>query len=63
MVTSNRIGAIITASKKDLNLMAVMSRLDKYRVLIIDDIGYIKKMTQKIRFYLSLLLIVMKVAA
>ncbi len=43
--------------------MAVMSRLDKYRVLIIDDIGYIKKMTQKIRFYLSLLLIVMKVAA
>ena len=30
-------------AKRDLDLMTVMSRLDKYRVLIIDDIGYVKK--------------------
>uniref|UniRef100_UPI003AF7B2FD ATP-binding protein n=1 Tax=Thiolapillus sp. TaxID=2017437 RepID=UPI003AF7B2FD len=26
-----------------LDLMTIMTRLDKYRVLIIDDIGYVKK--------------------
>ena len=30
-------------AKRDLDLMDVMSKLDKYRVLIIDDIGYVKK--------------------
>ncbi len=30
-------------AKQELNLMKFMSRLDKYRVLIIDDIGYVKK--------------------
>lgn len=30
-------------AKKTLELMAFMTRLDKYRVLIIDDIGYVKK--------------------
>lgn len=30
-------------AKKDLALMTCMTRLDKYRVLIIDDIGYVKK--------------------
>lgn len=30
-------------AKKDLDLMGMMSKLDKYRVLIIDDIGYVKK--------------------
>lgn len=30
-------------AKKDLDLMTAMTRLDKYRVLIIDDIGYVKK--------------------
>lgn len=30
-------------AKKELALMAAMTRLDKYRVLIIDDIGYVKK--------------------
>ena len=30
-------------AKRDLDLMTVMSKLDKYRVLIIDDIGYVKK--------------------
>ncbi len=30
-------------AKQDLDLMGVMSKLDKYRVLIIDDIGYVKK--------------------
>jgi DNA replication protein DnaC len=30
-------------ARQDLDLMTVMSKLDKYRVLIIDDIGYVKK--------------------
>lgn len=34
---------LLQQAKKDLDLMTVMSRLDKYRVLIIDDIGYVKK--------------------
>ena len=34
---------VLQQAKKDLDLMTVMSRLDKYRVLIIDDIGYVKK--------------------
>ena len=34
---------LLQQAKRDLDLMAVMSRLDKYRVLIIDDIGYVKK--------------------
>ena len=30
-------------AKRDLELMTAMTRLDKYQVLIIDDIGYVKK--------------------
>ena len=30
-------------AKRDLDLMAAMTKLDKYRVIIIDDIGYVKK--------------------
>lgn len=30
-------------AKRDLDLMTAMTRLDKYQVLIIDDIGYVKK--------------------
>jgi len=30
-------------AKKELSLMTYMTRLDKYRVVIIDDIGYVKK--------------------
>jgi len=30
-------------AKRDLELMTAMTRLDKYRVIIIDDIGYVKK--------------------
>ena len=30
-------------AKRDLDLMTAMTRLDKYRILIIDDIGYVKK--------------------
>jgi DNA replication protein DnaC len=30
-------------AKRDLALMTVMTRLDKYQVLVIDDIGYVKK--------------------
>ncbi len=34
---------MLQQAKKELELMTVMSRLDKYRVLVIDDIGYVKK--------------------
>ena len=34
---------ILQHAKRDLDLMAAMTRLDKYRVIIIDDIGYVKK--------------------
>ncbi len=34
---------LLQQAKKALDLMTVMSRLDKYRVLVIDDIGYVKK--------------------
>ena len=34
---------LLQQAKQDLDLMAAMSRLDKYRVLVIDDIGYVKK--------------------
>ncbi len=30
-------------AKRDPDLMAAMTRLDKYQVLVIDDIGYVKK--------------------
>lgn len=30
-------------ARKDLDLMTAMTRFDKYRVMIIDDIGYVKK--------------------
>jgi DNA replication protein DnaC len=30
-------------AKRDLELMTAMTRLDKYQVLVIDDIGYVKK--------------------
>lgn len=30
-------------AKRDLDLMTAMTRLDKYQVLVIDDIGYVKK--------------------
>ena len=34
---------LLQQARQDLDLMGVMSKLDKYRVLIIDDIGYVKK--------------------
>lgn len=34
---------LLQQAKRDLDLLTVMSRLDKYRVVIIDDIGYVKK--------------------
>ena len=33
----------LQVAKKNLDLMIYMTRMDKYRVLIIDDIGYVKK--------------------
>jgi DNA replication protein DnaC len=34
---------LLQQARQDLDLMGVMSKLDKYRALIIDDIGYVKK--------------------
>jgi len=34
---------LLQQAKQELDLMGAMSKLDKYRVLIIDDIGYVKK--------------------
>lgn len=34
---------LLQQARQDLDLMGMMSKLDKYRVLIIDDIGYVKK--------------------
>jgi DNA replication protein DnaC len=34
---------LLQQARQELDLMGVMSKLDKYRVLIIDDIGYVKK--------------------
>ena len=50
-------------AKRDLDLMTAMTRLDKYQVLVIDDIGYVKKMTLKLRYYLNSSRIVMKAVA
>jgi DNA replication protein DnaC len=49
-------------AKRDLDLMNIMRRLDKYQVLVIDDIGYVKKKMLKHRCYLSLSPIVTKAA-
>lgn len=37
------LGQSLQQAKRDLDLMTVMTRLDKYQVLDIDDIGYVKK--------------------
>jgi len=34
---------LLQQARQGLDLMGVMSKLDKYRVLIMDDIGYVKK--------------------
>ena len=34
---------LLQQAKRDLDLQTAMTRLDKYRVVIIDDIGYVKK--------------------
>jgi DNA replication protein DnaC len=34
---------LLQQAKQELDLMSAMTRLDKYRVLIVDDIGYVKK--------------------
>ncbi|MBT5966747.1 MAG: ATP-binding protein [Gammaproteobacteria bacterium] len=36
-------------AKRDLDLMTAMTRLDKYQVLAIDDIGYVKKTDAEIQ--------------
>ncbi len=34
---------LLQQAKRDLELMKIMTQLDKYRVIIIDDIGYVRK--------------------
>ncbi len=34
---------LLQQAKRDLELMKAMTQLDKYRVIILDDIGYVKK--------------------
>ena len=34
---------LLQQAKQELDLMGAMSKLDKYRVMIIDDIGYVRK--------------------
>lgn len=34
---------LLQQAKRDLDLLTAMTRLDKYRVVIVDDIGYVKK--------------------
>lgn len=34
---------LLQQAKRDLDLMAAMTKLDKYQVIVIDDIGYVKK--------------------
>jgi len=43
MVISHCSCTALQAARKNLDLMTYMTRMDKYRVLIIDDIGYVKK--------------------
>ena len=42
-VPGNGLVEELQQANEQLELMAYMSRLDKYRVIIIDDIGYVKK--------------------
>ena len=42
-MTATALVQLLQQAKKELELMTLMSRLDKYRVLIIDDMGYVKK--------------------
>ncbi len=34
---------LLQQAKKDLELMKIMTQLDKYRVIVVDDIGYVRK--------------------
>lgn len=45
---------LLQQAKRDLDLMAAMTKLDKYQAIIIDDIGYVKKRTQKLTYCLNL---------
>lgn len=42
-ITATALVQHLQQAKKALDLMTAMTRFDKYRVLIIDDIGYVKK--------------------
>jgi DNA replication protein DnaC len=50
-------------AKRDPDLMTAITRLDKYQVLVIDDIGYVKKNDAETQCYSNSSLIVMKAVA
>lgn len=50
-------------AKRDLDLMTAMTRLDKYQVLVIDDIGYVRKTDAETQVCVNLSPIVMTAAA
>ena len=44
-IWSNNVALVqlLQQAKRDLELMKIMTQLDKYQVIIIDDIGYVRK--------------------
>ena len=41
---------LLQQARQELDLMGVMTKLDKYRVMIIDDIGYVKKTNSETQY-------------
>jgi DNA replication protein DnaC len=53
--SATRIVQYLQQAKQDLNLADALVRLDKYTVLIIDDIGYVKKSSQETQVLFELI--------
>ena len=43
LFTATALVQLLQQARRELELMAAMTRLDKFRVIIIDDIGYVRK--------------------
>lgn len=53
--TATRIVQILRQAKEALSLSEVLTRMDKYAVLIVDDIGYVKKSSQETQVLFELI--------
>lgn len=53
--TATRIVQTLQQAKEELSLAEVLTRMDKYAVLIIDDIGYVKKSSQETQVLFELI--------